>query len=50
MSTVSSNADLKELTRSGKSRSGRTREFINRFFFVSCLLITSIAIITIING
>ena len=47
MSTVSSNADLKELTRSGKSRSGRTREFINRVFFVSCLLITSIAIIAL---
>ena len=47
MSSVSSNANLIELTRSGKSRSARVREFINRFFFVSCLLITSIAIIAL---
>ena len=47
MSSIPSDANLGELTRSGQSRSARIREFINQVFFVSCLLITSIAIIAL---
>ncbi|MED5506743.1 MAG: phosphate ABC transporter, permease protein PstA, partial [Planctomycetota bacterium] len=47
MSAIGSRDSLLQLTRSGRSRSARLREFVNRAFFTSCLLITSIAIIAL---